>query len=142
MRTFADQLIAASGLFEPMLHGVQLLLKGGVFEGPAEHGLEVANRGRPAAIAEGSGANQFKGRGAKAVVGQNQRGYLRRNQAPGTTEPLLQRIMIGVEVQNHDIAAPGQQKVVHPFLVRLQKNLEVFSKRGGKKRVQRAIFRI
>ena len=47
----------------------ELLLERGGLACAAEHGLEIANGGRPAAVAKGSGAHQFEGGGAQAVVG-------------------------------------------------------------------------
>jgi hypothetical protein len=50
--------------------------------------------------------------------------------------------VIRVEIQNHDIAAFGRQEVVHPFLIRLQQDLELLPKDGRKKWAKRAVFRI
>ncbi len=107
LRTGANHLVATGGHIQLLLHRLQLLPQRGVLIRPAEHGLEIANRGRPAAVAKGAGANQFKGGGTKPVVGHNHGGNLRGDQALGTADALLQRIVIGMQVQDHDIAVAG-----------------------------------
>ena len=61
LRTRSDQPVATGGHAQLLLHGLQLLPQRGVLERPAEHGLEIANRGRTAAVSKSACANQFKG---------------------------------------------------------------------------------
>jgi hypothetical protein len=50
--------------------------------------------------------------------------------------------MIRIQVQNHDIAITVRDQVIHAFLIRFEQNLEILPEDRGKKRVQRAIFRV
>jgi hypothetical protein len=93
--TGADNVVAMAGLFHALLSGVQLLLQRGILVGPAEHGLEIANGRRAAAVTEGPGADQFKRCGAQAVVGHQDGGNIRCDQAPGAGNAFLKRIAMG-----------------------------------------------
>ena len=55
---------------------------------------------------------------------------------------VLQRVLVRVQIEDHDIAGPGGDERVHSFPIRLKQDLEVLTKGRRKKRVQRAIFRI
>jgi len=80
LRAGADETVAAGGLFELLLDGLELFFEGGVLARPAEHGFEIANRRRAAAVAESAVAHQLKGGGAKAIVGHDDRWDIRSNQ--------------------------------------------------------------
>ena len=53
---------------------------------------------------------------------------------PGKFDALLHGVMIGIQVQNHDIALLGRHKVVHRIGVRPLKNEKFLSKGRRKKR--------
>jgi len=65
---WTDELIATGEVLDAMVHGLELLLERGVFTGPAEHGLEFADRWGAAAVAEGSVADQLECGGTKVIV--------------------------------------------------------------------------
>ena len=65
----SDDAIARARLLDAVLHAVQLLLERRGLAGAAEHGLQVANGGRAACIAKGSGADQFECGRTQTVVG-------------------------------------------------------------------------
>ena len=82
-----------AGLFNALLHVLQLLLQRGGFAGAAEHGFEVANGRRAAAVAEGAGAHQLKCGGAQAVVGHEDGRNIGGDQDARVVDALLQRIL-------------------------------------------------
>ena len=90
LRTRSDQLVATGGHAQLLLHGLQLLPQRGVLERPAEHCLEIANRGGTAAVSKSACANQFKSGRTQAIVGHDHCGNLSRNQTLGTAYALLQ----------------------------------------------------
>jgi hypothetical protein len=50
------------------------------------------------------------------------------NEALGAANPLLQRIMIGIQIENHDIAIASSAEEIDPILIRLDLDLEFLAK--------------
>jgi len=67
---------------------------------------------------------------------------VRSNKALGASNPLLQRIVIRVQIQNHNIAITGRAEQIDSILIGLELDLEFLAERGAEKRVERPVFRI
>ena len=94
LRAAANEAIAAGRFFQFLLYGLELLFKRGVLTGAAEHGFEIADRRRAAAIAESAVPYEFKRRRAKAVVRHDDRWDVRSDQLAGKFNTFLERITI------------------------------------------------
>ncbi len=138
----AQNLIAARGFLDALLHGVQLLLQRGVLMRPLQHCLQIANGRGTAAVAEATHAHQLKCSGSQAVVREQNCRYIGRDQAPRAFDPFLQSVKMRGKIENHYVASTGGCEAVHPIAVRLQQNLKLFTKGGGKKRLQGTVFRV
>ena len=140
LRAGADDLVATGGLLDPLLHGMQLLLERGVFIGPAEHGLQVADGGRAAAVAKGAHADQFECRGAKAVVGHDDGGNVGSDQSRAALDALAQRVAVGIQVEDQNIALARDGVAADGVSAGLHENVELLAEGRREERMERAVL--
>ena len=117
-----------------LLRGVQLPLQRVGLACALQHGFQIANRRRAAAVSKRARADKFECRGAKAVVGHDDRRHVAGNQSLGAADALLQCIAIGVQIEDHHIAFTGRNQPVHSISVRFQQELRNLCrepKKGG-----------
>ena len=93
-------------------------------------------------VAEGSGADQLECGGAQAVVGHQDGRDIGGDEAARAVDAGLQGVLVGIQIEDQDIAAPGSNQGIHPLPVGLEQNLEVLTKGRRKKWLQGAVFRI
>ena len=138
----SDDAIALFRILDARLRIVQLLFERRGLAGAAEHGLQVANRRRPARVAKGAGTHQLERRGTQTVLGHEDGRDVGSDEAARARDARLQRVFMAVQIEEQDIAASRGNQGVHPLSVGLEQNLEVFPKSRGKERLQRAVLGI
>ena len=65
---------------------------------------------------------------------------MRGNQTLGTPDAILQRVMIRLQIQNHDVAVAGSAEQIHSIFIRLQEDFEFLPEGRGKQRMERPVF--
>jgi len=81
-----------------------LLFHGRGLMGAPEHYAKVANRRRPADVAVGTLANQFIGGRPEDVIRQDEERNFGSDKATGAVKALTNSIMVGIQVENNDLA--------------------------------------
>lgn len=59
----------------------------------------------------------------------------------GAMKAGLQRALLRIEIEDHDVAAASGSKTIHSVSIRLEQDLEILSKSRRKKGVQGSVFR-
>jgi hypothetical protein len=91
---------------------------------PAKHQAQFANRGRTAAVAERALPHQFVGGHAQTVVGHHHPRHVRTDHPSRAGNTFFQGVMIGVQIQNHDVTGFLGEQAVDPILLRFEEELE------------------
>jgi hypothetical protein len=109
--------------------------------GTAKENAQIAKRRGTPTVAVGSTSHQFIRRNAKRVVRQHQQGHLGGNQPPGRLDSILERALMGVEVEDDNRTSFILDHASNSCLAGIEKELEFVSQSRRQQRLQGKVLR-